>query len=299
MPTDRAALAAFLRSRRDRLSPAQAGVQPFRGARRVPGLRREELAMLAGLSVDYYTRIEQGRQPTISAEVLDALARALRLDDVERAHLHDLATPGRPGRGGPEAAQRADPGLLRVMTALDHLPVLLLGRRSAVLARNALLRAVLGRDFAPGEQFVDYLFQDPLARERIVNWEVFASAAVAGMRREAGRHPHDRRVHAAIAALRRADPQVDSWWQDQEVRDYASATKRIDHPALGRLDFAIENVTAPHEPDQHLIVYTTPPDSPTAAQLPLLASWELSAGSGLSGPGRRHVGDDQVADHLA
>lgn len=230
--------------------------------------------MLAGLSVDYYTRIEQGRQPNISTEVLDALASALRLDDVERAHLHDLATPGR-RRGGASTAQRPDPGLLRVLTALDHLPVLLIGLRGTVLARNALLRAVLGRDLAPGTAFFDYLFRDPLARERIVNWADFAQASVAGLRREVGRHPHDQRLRAEIAALRRDDPDVARWWDDQQVRDYTSVTKRIDHPALGRLEFDIEVIGAPHEPDQRLTVYTAPPDSTTAALLPTLAAWEL------------------------
>ncbi|GAA0228648.1 helix-turn-helix transcriptional regulator [Cryptosporangium japonicum] len=274
MHPDRTALAAFLRSRRDRLSPAQAGLEPFRGQRRVPGLRREELAMLAGLSVDYYTRIEQGRQPNISLEVLDALASALRLDDVERAHLHDLAAPGR-RRGGTAVAQRPDPGLLRVMTALDHRPVLLLGRRGVVLARNALLRAVLGRDLTPGTAFVDYLFRDPMARERIVNWADFAQASIGAMRREVGRHPHDQRLHADIAALRRDDPDVARWWDDQHVRDYTSVTKRIEHPAFGRLEFDIEVVGAPHEPDQRLTIYTAPPDSPTAGLLPALAAWEF------------------------
>jgi transcriptional regulator with XRE-family HTH domain len=145
MPRDRAALGAFLRSRRDRLTPAQAGVPAFPGPRRVPGLRREELAVSAGLSPDYYSRLEQGRQANISEGVLNALARALRLNDVERAHLHDLAAPTSRRRAAvPEAPQRPDPGLLRLITALDHLPVLLVGRRGEILASNALLRAVLG-----------------------------------------------------------------------------------------------------------------------------------------------------------
>src|SRR3954468_14592377 len=119
MTKDRAALGDFLRARRDGLTPAQAGMSAFPGARRVPGLRKEELALLAGLSPDYYSRLEQGRQANISTVVLDALARALRLDPVERAHLHDLASPTPPRRTS-EAVQHADPGLLRLMTALNH-----------------------------------------------------------------------------------------------------------------------------------------------------------------------------------
>ncbi|MEU4092880.1 helix-turn-helix transcriptional regulator [Streptomyces sp. NPDC026673] len=274
MPRDRAALGAFLRSRRDRLTPAQAGIEAFPGARRVPGLRREELAVLAGLSADYYSRLEQGRQANISAEVLDALARALRLDEVEHAHLRDLAAPTARRRApAPQAAQRADPGLLRLMRTLDHVPVVLLGHRGEVLARNALLTEVLGRPLEPGASFVRYMFQDPIARERIVNWADFASATVATMRREIARRPYDHRLAALMDELRATDGDVARWWDDHAVRDYASVVKRIRHPAGGPMSFDIEIVRAPHEPDQRLVVYTTEPDSPTARVLPILAGW--------------------------
>lgn len=277
MSRDRAALGAFLRSRRDGLTPARAGMTAFPGARRVPGLRREELAVLAGLSPDYYSRLEQGRQAHISDGVLDALARALRLDDVEHAHLRDLAAPTESRRaGGPEAPQRPDPGLLRLMTTLDAVPVLLLGRRSDVLAHNALLRAVLGRDLEPGTSFVRYLFEDPDARVRIVNWARFAASSIGALRRETGRRPHDRRLTALIDGLRASDPDAARWWSDHTVRDHASVAKRIDHPAAGALSFDIEIVVAPHDPDQRLVVYTAEPDSPTARLLPVLAGWALT-----------------------
>lgn len=274
MPADRAALGGFLRARRDRLNPAQAGIRAFPGPRRVPGLRREELAVLAGLSPDYYSRLEQGRQANISDQVLAALSRALRLDDVERAHLRDLAAPTTRHRATATARQRSDPGLLRLMGALDHLPVLLLGLRTEVLARNALLPAVLGRPLDPGTSFARYLFQDPTARERIVNWADFAAASVAGLRRESGRHPDDRQLTELIEDLRANDVDVARWWDDHTVRDYASVTKRIEHPTAGPLTFDIEILNGPHETDQHLVVYTTPPDSPTAKILPILASWD-------------------------
>jgi transcriptional regulator with XRE-family HTH domain len=239
----------------------------------VPGLRREELAVLAGVSPDYYSRLEQGRQATVSSEVLDALARALRLDDVERAHLHDLAAPA-PHRAAPvEVTQRPDPGLLRLMSTLDHVPVILLGHRGDVLASNALLRAVLGRPLVAGTSFTRYLFLDALARERIVNWADFASAAVAALRREAGRRPHDGRLADLIDELRGVDRDVARWWDDHAVRDYASVAKRIRHPDVGDLSFDIETVSPPQEPDQRLIVYTAQPDSPTARLLPILGSW--------------------------
>ncbi|GAB4083123.1 helix-turn-helix transcriptional regulator [Modestobacter muralis] len=277
MPTDRAALGAFLRSRRDRLSPAQAGMAAFPGARRVPGLRKEELAVLAGLSPDYYSRLEQGRQANVSDEVLDALARALRLDEVEHAHLRDLAAPTRRRRATASVPQRADPGLLRLMTGLDHLPALVLGQRGEVLASNALLTAVLGHAFDPGSSLLRWLFLDPLARERIVNWAQFAMASVGALRRDAARHPDDVRLHALIEDLRAADPDVARWWDDQGVRDYASVPKRIQHPVAGPLSFDIELVSAPHDLDQRLIVYTAEPGSLTARQLPLLASWGATA----------------------
>jgi transcriptional regulator with XRE-family HTH domain len=273
----RVELGRFLRARRDRLSPAQAGIVAFPGPRRVPGLRKEELAVAAGLSPDYYSRLEQGRQANVSDQVLDAIASALRLDDTERRHLHHLAAPiaRRRGPAASPAPQRPDPGLLRVMAALDHVPVLLLGHRGDVLARNALLPAVLGRPLEPGSSFVRYLFLDPLARERIVNWDVFARNAVASLRLEAGTRLHDRRLRELIDTLRAADPDVASWWDDHAVRDYASVTKHIRHPEAGDLVFGIEAVAALHEPDQRLTIYTVEPDSPTARVLPMLSSWSL------------------------
>lgn len=278
MPAPRPAMGAFLRSRRDALSPAQAGIRAFPGPRRVRGLRREELAVLAGLSPDYYSRLEQGRQASVSSEVLDSLARALRLTEVEHAHLRDLATPSRPRRPGaaPEV-QRADPGLLRLMTALDHVPTLLLGHRGDVLAHNRLLHAVLGSPPGPGSSFPRWMFTDPAARERIVNWEVFASRSVAALRRELGRRPHDQVLRALVDELRRTDADASRWWDDHGVRDHTSVAKLIDHPTAGRLAFDIEIVAAPGEPDQHLVVYTVDVGSTTARLLPLLAGWDDAA----------------------
>ena len=255
-------------------------MRPFPGPRRVPGLRREELAVLAGLSPDYYSRLEQGRQANISTEVLDALARALRLDEVERSHLGDLAAPARRPATTVDVPQRADPGLLRLMTALDHLPVVLLGHRGDVLASNHLLRAVLGRELPPGSSFIRFLFLDPLARQRILNWSAFAQASVAALRRELGRRPYDRTLTALIDSLRSADGDVAAWWDDHGVREYASVAKQILHPEVGELRFDIEIVSPPQDLEQRLIVYTAEPGSRTLELLPLLASWAADAGSG-------------------
>lgn len=255
-------------------------MQPFPGPRRVPGLRREELAVLAGLSPDYYSRLEQGRQANISTGVLDALARALRLDEVERAHLGDLAAPARRASNVAEPPQRADPGLLRVMTALDHLPVLLLGRRGDVLASNHLLRAVLGREMPAGSSFLRFLFLDRLARERMLNWSHFAQASVGALRRELGRRPDDAVLTGLVDELRVADRDFGPWWDDQGVRDYASVAKQILHPAAGELRFDIEIVGPPQDPEQRLVIYTAQPHSRTLEMLPLLASWDTAASTG-------------------
>lgn len=234
--------------------------------------------MLAGLSPDYYSRLEQGRQAVVSAEILGALARALRLTSVEHAHLRDLAVVSPRRRvSGPVVRQRPDPGLLRLMTSLDHLPVLLLGHRGEVLARNTLAVEVLGHPLEPGISLARYLFQDPVARERIVEWADYASAAVAALRRETARRPDDRRLALLVQELRAGDKDFALWWDDHAVRDYSSVTKTIDHPVAGRLIFGIEFVGPPLEPDQQLVVYTVEPGSPTAHILPMLSSWATAA----------------------
>ena len=277
MPADRSALGAFLRSRRDGLTPSQAGIAPFPGPRRVPGLRKEELALLAGISSDHYSRLEQGRQHTITDDIVESLSRALQLNAVERAHLRDLAAPRRRATAAWEAPQRPDPGLLRMMTALDHVPALLLGRRSEILACNGLLRAVLGAEVDTGAVLVRWLFLDPRARQRIENWSDYAAAAVGAMRYEAGRHPSDRRLAGLVDDLRTADPDVARWWDDHGVTDRTSVDKRISHPVAGPLVFGIEALVSPHDDEQRLITYTVEPGSLTARALPVLASWGLDA----------------------
>lgn len=152
--------------------------------------------------------------------------------------------------------------------------MLLLGRRTEVLASNALVRAVLDHPMEPGTSFVRYLFTDPRARLRITNWDDFAAAAVGGLRLETGRRPDDRALAAVVDELRAADPDVERWWEDHGVRDHSSLVKRVAHPVAGPLVFAIEAVLSPLEPDQRLVVYTVEPDSPTARVLPLLAGWD-------------------------
>ncbi|WP_415973443.1 helix-turn-helix transcriptional regulator [Rhodococcus sp. 077-4] len=271
MSNDRSALSAFLRDRRDRMTPTEAGLPTYPGARRVPGLRREELAALAGVSSDYYSKLEQGRQANVSNEVLRAIARALKLDEVECAHLLDLASPTGPVG---DASERPDPGLLQVMKALDHVPVLLLGRSGTILASNALVRAVLSLPSSTGDSLFHYLFRNPIARERIVNWSHFAAASVAALRRDLARRPADPTLTALIDELRSSEPCFEQWWIDHEVADFAGAIKIIQHPAAGTLQFGIEFLTSPSAPNQSLIVYTVEEGSSTSKVLPILASWD-------------------------
>lgn len=268
---DRSALSAFLRDRRDRITPTEAGLRTYPGVRRVPGLRREELAAMAGVSPDYYSKLEQGRQANVSIEVLRAIARALKLNEVESAHLLDLASPA---GSVDDATERPDPGLLQVMRTLDHVPVLLLGRSGTILASNTLVRSVLSLPSAAGESLFDYLFRNPIARERIVNWSQFAAAAVANLRRDLARRPRDRALNALIDELRSSEPCFEQWWSDHEVREFERATKIIQHPAAGTLEFGIEFLTSPTSPAQSLIVYTVEDGSSTAKILPILASWD-------------------------
>ena len=258
MASETAALGAFVRARRDRITPAQAGIAAFPGPRRVPGLRREELAHLAGLSADYLRRIEQGRQPHVSDDVIEALATALRLQDAERLHLRELAGSRRSRRAGVDWPQRLDPSLARMLITLEHVPALVLGRRGDVLGCTELAVALLGEPFVEGSSFTRWLLQASSARERIINWSAFASASVAALRGELGRHPHDSTLRALIADVCQHDPQIAAWWADHTVRDYQSVAKRIDHPLLGELDFDIEILQPTHDPDQRLVVYTAP-----------------------------------------
>ncbi len=209
--------------------------------------------MLAGLSPDHYSRIEQGRQHTVTDEVVESLSRALQLDEVERAHLRDLAAPTRRRTASWEAPQRADPGLLRVMTTMDHVPAPAAGPslRDPRLQRPAARRPRSLRS-RPDRAFVRWLFLDPRARERIENWSDFAAAAVGALRYEVGRHASDRRLLDLVDELRATDPDVAQWWDDHGVTDRTSVDKRIAHPVGGPLAFGIEALVSPHDPEQRL-----------------------------------------------
>ncbi|MGW5487393.1 helix-turn-helix transcriptional regulator [Streptosporangium sandarakinum] len=271
-------LADFLRSRRARLTPDRAGLAQDGRARRVPGLRREEAARLAGVSTEYYTRLEQGRAGNPSPEVVEALARALQLDLAEREHLTDLLARPTPARRAPVAPQRVRPGLHLMLQTLEHVPAFILGRRTDVLATNRLARAVL-TDFdalpVPQRNLTRYYLLDPDARDRVGDWAQIAAETVAILRLEAGRHPHDRRLADLVGELTLRSPEFTTWWNDHRVLRRTHGTKRYHHPVVGDLHFAYESFQLPDDPDQTLCVYNAEPGSTTAESLRLLSSWTI------------------------
>jgi transcriptional regulator with XRE-family HTH domain len=290
-------IAGFLRSRRAGITPDQAGL-PYDGrVRRVPGLRRDEVARLAGVSSEYYTRLEQGRAGNPSPEVVAAVARALRLDDTEREHLSDLLTAGHgPGSAaaGPDAAsrrapsrvQRVRPGLHLMLDTLDHVPAYILGRRTDVLAANRLARAVITDfDVMPATQrnMARYYLLDPQARDRVLDWEQIAAETVAMLRFEAGRYPHDRRLADLVGELMLRSPEFTGWWNDHRVLRRTHGAKHYRHPVVGELHFYYESFQAPGDAEQTLCVYTVESGSESAQALRLLDSWtapEAAVGAG-------------------
>ncbi|MFH9009248.1 helix-turn-helix transcriptional regulator [Streptomyces afghaniensis] len=274
-----AELGDFLRTRRARLSPADAGVAPGGGVRRVPGLRREEVAYVAGVSTDYYTRLEQGRHPHVSEAVLDAVARALRLDDDERGHLFDLARPGatRPRRHRVERVQRVRPEVHQMLDFLNGVsPAFVANHRQDVLAANQLARALITDwDTLPYRErnFARYVLLDPGARELYLNWREVAETVVADLRLEAGRHPDDARLNELIGEAVVKVPEFGSWWDSHRVAQCVHGRQRFQHPVVGEITLHHETLVLPADPGQTVCVYTAEPGSASAQALALLASW--------------------------
>ncbi|MGV9773307.1 helix-turn-helix transcriptional regulator [Streptosporangium sp. NPDC003464] len=274
-----AELREFLRSRRARLSPQQAGVPATGGTRRVPGLRREELARLAGVSVDYYTRLEQGRHVNVSESVLDAVARALRLDGVERAYLFELgrSAPRPTRRRTPARPQRVRPGLHRILEALAGVaPALILGRRTDVLAANRLARALITDfDALPQRErnLTRHMFLDEAARDLYLDWDTVAAETVAALRLDAGRHPDDPQLAELVGELAVKSEEFRTWWADRNLRERTHGTRRYHHPVVGELVLSYESVVFPGDADQTMCVHTTEPGSPSETALRLLADW--------------------------
>ncbi|MFI7446747.1 helix-turn-helix transcriptional regulator [Nonomuraea sp. NPDC049714] len=273
-------LADFLRRARSQGDPSRAGLPPDGRVRRVPGLRREEVALLAGVSTDYYARLEQGRPIVPSPAVVEALGRALGLDSAGRAHLQDLiGVTAAPARRRPPSVQRVRPGLYQLLDALDGEPALVLGRRTDVLAANRMAKALF-TDFEqlPPRQrnYARWMFLDDDARSLFVDWADQARAAVESLRFEVGRDPDDQATIALVDDLRARSPEFDQWWEQHRVHQRTHGSKRLRHPLVGELTVEYETLSPPGDPDTTLYVYTAEAGSPSKRALDLLASWSLT-----------------------
>ena len=277
----------FLRSRRARIAPEMAGLPAYGGRRRVKGLRREEVALLAGVSVEYYVRIERGSLAGTSGGVLDALATALQLDDAERDHLfhlaHQCGTPGARRPRQPSATVR--PALQELLDAITAAPAWIRNARHDVLAMNQLGRALYSPVLADPRRppnTARFLYLHPReAQAFFVDYDHAVRNAAAMLRMEAGRNPHDEELAALIDELSTGSELFRLQWASRDVRLHGHGSKRINHPVVGRLDLNFESLDLPTDPGLQLNVYTVPAGGQAAENLALLASWaELSAVSG-------------------
>lgn len=274
---NRAEISEFLRTRRDRVTPEQAGIIGG-GRRRVSGLRREEVAMLAGMSSDYYSKMERGHLAGVSAEVLDALARALQLDDAETEHLHDLARAANPSpvRRKPKVADPSvRPSLQRFLDTITGTPTWVRNRQMDIVATNALGRALLAPvldDRASRGNNALYTFFNPGARIYYPEWDQGASSIVATLRSEAGRHPHDKALTGLIGELVTRSDDFRLRWASHDVRYHRTGVKRIHHPEVGDLEFTYEAFDLPDSPGWTMYACTAAAGSPTEERVALLGS---------------------------
>ncbi|MGF7238859.1 MAG: helix-turn-helix domain-containing protein [Frankia sp.] len=276
---DRGDLGDFLRTRRARLRPTDLGLRSYGDRRRVPGLRREELAQLAGVSVSYYTRLEQGQSRHASVEVLEALARALRLDAHERGYLLDLARAGQPGGRG-QSRERARPGVLRLIEAMTDIPAIVLAPSTDILAWNTLGHALFGigseRDSVRYPErrpnMARTVFLDPAARTFYVDWAAKACSCVSHLRLVASQFPEDRRLRELIGELTVSSPEFAALWSAHSVRTCEPVAREFRHPWAGPLTLTQETMWLREDGDQLLVTQTAEPGSPSADALRLLGS---------------------------
>jgi hypothetical protein len=275
----RAQIREFLGTRRARVTPAQAGLPLYGGdRRRVTGLRREEVALLAGISSEYYTRLERGNATGVSESVIEGIAHALQLDEAERIHLLDLlrgAGATRPPRRRP-VQQRVRPAVQRVLDSMSGTPAFVLNGRGDILAANHLGRALFSpvyADPARPPNNAKFIFLSPHATEFFRNWDEVAGDAVAMLRAEAGRDLHDRRLTDLIGELSTRSDDFRHRWAAHNVRMHTTGVKLLHHPIVGDLDLPFETFPLGDAPSQFLLTYTAEPASPSQDALNLLASW--------------------------
>jgi len=269
---------AFLSSRRAKLTPEQAGLPHYSRNRRVPGLRRSEVADLAGVSVEYYSQLERGNLNGVSESVLDALARALQLDEAERVHLGDLARAAGPAartRRKPRA-QQVRPSLLRILDGMTEVPAIVNNGRLDAVAANPLGRALFAPVFADPARPVNharFTFFNPRAHDFWLDWERAADDAVATLRLEAGRDPDDKGLTDLIGELSTRSDDFRVRWATHQVNLHRTGVKRFHHPVVGDLTLDFETLELPGDPGQKVLLYSAEPATPSRERLELLASW--------------------------
>ncbi|WP_328826455.1 helix-turn-helix transcriptional regulator [Streptomyces sp. NBC_00252] len=282
--TGKSQLGDFLQARRSQLRPEDVGMPTYGDLRRVPGLRREELALLAGVSVSYYTRLEQGQSLSASPEVLDAIAGALRLDESERRYLHDLTQADRSRtRGRRPAPERLTEAAAQLMEVLADVPAIVLGRRSDVLSWNRLGHALFAGHLDPHApdlaarrpNMARLVFLDSHTRDLYADWPSKARAVVGNLRLVAAEHPQDTALHALLGELSAKSGEFASMWADHRVKACAVATYEMRHPLVGPL--TVVQQTLSHGPGPTVVVATTETGSASRAALTLLAQSTVAA----------------------
>ncbi len=273
---NRAEIREFLMSRRAKITPTQAGL-PTTGRRRVPGLRRIEVAMLAGVSVEYYSRLERGDAAGASESILEAIAGALHLDDAERRHLLDLVRTSGATRatGRRTPVPRIRPTIQYVLDAITGTPAIVHDGRLNHVGGNALGKALFAPFFAMGDEHPNsarYTFLDPRAPEFLRDWDKAADDTVAILRAAAGRDPYDRNLSDLIGELSTRSGEFRMRWASHDVRIHTTGTKRLHHPVVGDLDLSYESLLMPDQ-GQNLLVYVAEPGTPSRDALTLLASY--------------------------
>jgi transcriptional regulator with XRE-family HTH domain len=279
----RAEIREFLGTRRARVTPEQAGLPLYGGERRrVTGLRREEVALLAGISSEYYTRLERGNATGVSESVIEGIAQALQLDEAERIHLLDLlrgAGTTRPPRRRP-VQQRVRPAVQRVLDAMTGTPAFIISGRGDILATNPLGRALFAPVYADPMRPPNnarFVFLDPHATEFFRDWDQVAADTVAMLRAEAGRDLYDRRLTDLIGELSTRSEEFRRRWAAHNVRMHTTGVKLLHHPVVGDLDLPFETFPVGADPSQVLLTYTAEPASPSQDALDLLASWAATS----------------------
>lgn len=268
----------FLSSRRAKITPEQAGLPAYGGNRRVAGLRREEVAMLAGVSVDYYVRLERGNLSGASESVLDAIASTLQLDEAEREHLFNLARASAPSRREPKKQSGGElrPAVRQMLDAFSEAPAWVRNDRHDVLAANRLGRALYAPVFGDPRRPVNttrYIYLNPAARDFWPDFDRIAADAASMLRMEAGRNPHDPKLHQLIGELSTQSELFREMWAAKDVKFHRSGVKRLNHPVVGLLELNFESLPLPSEPGLTMNVYTAAEGSPSADGLRMLASW--------------------------